>query len=681
MKRLIVALAFAGSLFAQNTTVSATVTGADGSPYANGTYTATITNGQGQSLYLVGLSLPASFLPVVTGSLDASGSFSVPLLPNASIVAGSKWRFVVCSSPIYNVCFSSSQIISGSNQSLSVALSLLAPTQGPTKGTDYATKQYVDTHAGSGGGATIPAVTNVLIGNGAGNGADSGISATQLVTKSGTNGITGTIIGSGGGHVSADEIGGVAATIGTSGASLQANNGNNTHSGANLVTGSFDPSGGGTVNSNRVNGAIIPVSSQCTSTNSGSQLVAIPCGIESVPPQASAVGYLTQTLASSLVSSEFNFGPCTSASTWAGLNFNSQTPSTSASVSFAGPGYSTIGVANERAEFSSACQDPVGTQNWHGTVYGGGGYFEMIGAYNTNTLQGLSPSSWPSFWCVDIECNKGVMSGFIDPNCWWNGQGLITSSIYAHPVEVDIFEGDAWSFSSPGHSDWIADTMREAWGIFGSTCTAYCAITTPITVRPEYQTIGQQDYNQFHRYGFLWVPATSTNDKVGGPVIYSSGGSANHTGWCFAAANTGFGGTGATAYVFSNAGTLNGNLNLLTLGSGYTSVPTSWALTPVTGFTACSGTITTTGGWLASGYGSFYLDDVLVGSFGYQKFVNDGSVSPPPGINGGAPAQPWAYGVLDIKHLILIIQTGANTPMKIKAVNVWQTDASKDIHQ
>lgn len=40
----------------------------------------------------------------------------------------------------------------------------------------------------------------------------------------------------------------------------------------------------------------------------------------------------------------------------------------------------------------------------------------------------------------------------------------------------------------------------------------------------------------------------------------------------------------------------------------------------------------------------------------------------------------WAYGVIDKQHLILILGAGRSTPMRVRAVNVWQADRRMNIN-
>lgn len=155
MKQLFAALAavLCCSSAAVATTVSATVTGSDGSPYANGTYIIQLADSNGHLWLNTGVATTQTYY---TGSLDNSGSFSIVLMDNATAASGSKWRFYICSSPTATngqpICFSSDQTVSGSTQSLSSALSAVAPglSNDPAIPSEDATKHYVDTHSGGG---------------------------------------------------------------------------------------------------------------------------------------------------------------------------------------------------------------------------------------------------------------------------------------------------------------------------------------------------------------------------------------------------------------------------------------------------------------------------------------------------------------------------------------------------
>lgn len=118
------------------TTVTATVTDPSGIPYAGGTVKATIAP-PGVSSPCVVVNSNCVPIPGTVGpaSLDSTGSFTMNLYPNASIVpAATQWTFTVCIAPGVSPpfgtgpqCFSSTATIAGASQSLSSTLSALAP--------------------------------------------------------------------------------------------------------------------------------------------------------------------------------------------------------------------------------------------------------------------------------------------------------------------------------------------------------------------------------------------------------------------------------------------------------------------------------------------------------------------------------------------------------------------------
>jgi hypothetical protein len=50
----------------------------------------------------------------------------------------------------------------------------------------------------------------------------------------------------------------------------------------------------------------------------------------------------------------------------------------------------------------------------------------------------------------------------------------------------------------------------------------------------------------------------------------------------------------------------------------------------------------------------------------YGAWGSSASETPPP------RKTPWTFGVLDQQHLTFIMNTGANQPMTVKSVVVWQ---------
>jgi len=73
------------------------------------------------------------------------------------------------------------------------------------------------------------------------------------------------------------------------------------------------------------------------------------------------------------------------------------------------------------------------------------------------------------------------------------------------------------------------------------------------------------------------------------------------------------------------------------------------------------------------GYIRFYFDGQPVGAdHKWTQYTNQ----PPTNLK----QQPWAFGILDQQHLVLILGTGANEPMTVQSVNVWQASASQNLH-
>lgn len=109
-----------------NTIVTATVTGADNQPFANGTFLASLTNSAGVSFDALPYTSQLASVPVTefSGVLDSTGSFTIALAPN-SLVTGSFWQFTVRSNGTGDV-LTYLATITGATQDLTVPLSSLA---------------------------------------------------------------------------------------------------------------------------------------------------------------------------------------------------------------------------------------------------------------------------------------------------------------------------------------------------------------------------------------------------------------------------------------------------------------------------------------------------------------------------------------------------------------------------
>ena len=76
----------------------------------------------------------------------------------------------------------------------------------------------------------------------------------------------------------------------------------------------------------------------------------------------------------------------------------------------------------------------------------------------------------------------------------------------------------------------------------------------------------------------------------------------------------------------------------------------------------------------ASGYIQFFFDGEPIGAVRkWSQYTDQPPTNP--------KQQPWAFGVLDRQHLVLILGTGPQEPMTVQSVNVWQASASQNLHQ
>jgi hypothetical protein len=214
-----------------------------------------------------------------------------------------------------------------------------------------------------------------------------------------------------------------------------------------------------------------------------------------VPAPAAAVGYTTQT-----------FGPAvTMGSNWYNFNFYGKsgmggTQNSDGSVSIPGTGEAAI---------CTAIQDHSKSNDWAGTVFGGGGYFEATFSFTGADDSSLSLSGWPSYWANDIE---NMSQNAVTALTQWPGQ----PAGYGNWIETDFFEYDHRSTSRYGIQ------IHNWYGRYGSQRDV-------VSFGPGISVPAGFDWSQPHKYGFLWVPATATSrgyaqmylDRVQvGPTVY-----------------------------------------------------------------------------------------------------------------------------------------------------------------
>ena len=157
------------------------------------------------------------------------------------------------------------------------------------------------------------------------------------------------------------------------------------------------------------------------------------------------------------------------------------------SVTLAGD---TTGPNGELATASPA-SNPAG---FVGTAFGGGGYFEATLKFDPRDIIKNKFAGWPAWWSMALEHMIGMTSQ------QWLGQ----NAGYNHFIEVDFFEydlkGAPLNYYGGALHDW-----------YGLSAKGYSNIIPPYSVFAR-QVYVDTDFTQYHRYGFLWVPATTEAD-------------------------------------------------------------------------------------------------------------------------------------------------------------------------
>jgi hypothetical protein len=212
------------------------------------------------------------------------------------------------------------------------------------------------------------------------------------------------------------------------------------------------------------------------------------------PPQAQAVGYNLQTFGSAVtvataVNSTTSYPELIGGANWAPYTFTGTswknigyTQNADGSVTLNGTGQ-TFGNGLSTAVAGDA-NTTTNRLSFTGTAFGGGGYFEAT-MKSTGTM---------SFWFNDIETMNGV-SVNAGPNPW-PGQ----AAGYGDWVEVDMAEFDTAQSYGIAFHNWYATV--------GSG-------TNSGSIFPKVMPSPTPDYTQYHKYGFLWVPATATAQGYG----------------------------------------------------------------------------------------------------------------------------------------------------------------------
>jgi hypothetical protein len=244
-------------------------------------------------------------------------------------------------------------------------------------------------------------------------------------------------------------------------------------------------------------GAITFALSSCGSSDTAETAISEPPA-SPAPPAAAQVGYMIHTFSSTFTTATVD----TAVTGKPGFQWYNcdifGVHSDPAAVVINSDGSVTLNGDNTGCTGELVTAVQPGSAPFVGHSFGGGAYIEA--KLNWQPLPGSATNAafWPAFWALPIEGNMAPYTN------QWPGQ----PQGYAHEIEADFFEAlpvDAGTNSYGGG-------LHDWYGIYDVTCAPQqeCQVTMPYSTGQRTVPAGTH-FTQYHRYGFLWVPATSTS--------------------------------------------------------------------------------------------------------------------------------------------------------------------------
>jgi hypothetical protein len=210
-----------------------------------------------------------------------------------------------------------------------------------------------------------------------------------------------------------------------------------------------------------------------------------------VPPQALANGFSKKTFSSYFTFKNFDLRNTRKTGfKWYPWRFFSYKPSETSLAQINTD--SSITLLGDKKSYNAniATATPGNSPGtFWGTAFGGGGYFEASLKFNSNSF--LNKHGCPAFWAMALEHLVPL------PPVQWPRM----PKGYEHFIEVDILEFN--------HADTrqYTGTMHEWYGTIRSCSGFYCQATPPYSSLIRRVPLNT-NFSQYHKYGFLWVPAT-----------------------------------------------------------------------------------------------------------------------------------------------------------------------------
>lgn len=228
----------------------------------------------------------------------------------------------------------------------------------------------------------------------------------------------------------------------------------------------------------------------------------------SAPPQAATVGYTQNTFSSTFTNDIDLNNTRAPGYHWYLNKFFGWPPTQPSSLHFNSDGSLTLTSGGSTANFaisSAADSGKPAPNDWVGTAFGGGGYFEAEFKFDPSFVMKPGAVGFPAWWLGALEHAHRTPHG-----AQWKGQ----VPGFEHYIEVDIFEYNQWK-NHPFNV--YSGAVHDWYGIHNQTCPgkAYCDATNynNTTRFSNYliSTPTNTDFRQYHKYGVLWVPATKTS--------------------------------------------------------------------------------------------------------------------------------------------------------------------------
>ncbi|SKD05492.1 hypothetical protein SAMN05445504_9516 [Burkholderia sp. CF099] len=218
-----------------------------------------------------------------------------------------------------------------------------------------------------------------------------------------------------------------------------------------------------------------------------------------VPTPARSAGYVVHTFGSRFMAGAVDWQDERTANfQWFRGRFFGYPPLDRSAVSQAEREEGVVLGDSRRANYGIATAAPAKNgEGWVGVAFGGGAYIEAQLRFDPAASRDAPQKGWPAFWGMAIEHLAAL------PAEQWPGQ----PQGYQRFIEVDIFEYDLTRFGLP--EAWYGSALHDWYGHYQHTCTTgYCHHSTAmpdVRMKPPPAT----DFNRFHKYGFLWIPATA----------------------------------------------------------------------------------------------------------------------------------------------------------------------------